>query len=318
MPEIPETELVERFVRATGPGGQNVNKVSTAVELRFDIANSPSLPEDLRARLLARRDRRVTNDGVLVISAQRFRTQDRNREDARDRLRAFRRGRPARAEDARGDAAHAGFEGAPAGCQARAQYDQEGARRCARMGLTMDEGYPRTSARRAACWRSPPNVPRVPPNRLARWIGRTVLRLGGWRMVGEMPDVARLVLIGAPHSSNWDGIWGFAAKAAMGIDIRVLGKDALFRVPLVGVVLRALGVIPVDRSNPKGVVEQAADMIRKARRRCGTASRPKARAAAWSAGRAGSGRSRAPPTCRCCRSTSTTPTRSSASARCGG
>lgn len=86
---IAEQELVERFVRAAGPGGQNVNKVSTAVELRFDVANSPSLPEAVRARLLARRDRRMTSDGVLVINAQRFRTQERNREDARARLAHF-------------------------------------------------------------------------------------------------------------------------------------------------------------------------------------------------------------------------------------
>jgi len=86
---IADDELVERFVRSAGPGGQNVNKVATAVELRFDIANSPSLPEPVRERLLAKRDRRVTGEGVLVLNAQRFRTQERNREDARERLAAF-------------------------------------------------------------------------------------------------------------------------------------------------------------------------------------------------------------------------------------
>ncbi len=83
---IPDEELVENFVRSSGPGGQNVNKVASAVELRFDVAHSPSLGEALRARLLARRDRRLTADGVLVIEANRFRDQARNRADARERL----------------------------------------------------------------------------------------------------------------------------------------------------------------------------------------------------------------------------------------
>ena len=86
---IPDEELVERFVRSSGPGGQNVNKVSSAVELRFDVRASPSMPEAVRERVLARRDRRLTDEGVLVIEAQRFRTQDRNREDARQRLAAI-------------------------------------------------------------------------------------------------------------------------------------------------------------------------------------------------------------------------------------
>ena len=84
--EIDDRELEERFIRASGPGGQNVNKVSTAVELRFDVRHSGSLPLAVRDRLVAIAGRRITDDGVLVIKADRFRTQERNREDARARF----------------------------------------------------------------------------------------------------------------------------------------------------------------------------------------------------------------------------------------
>jgi ribosome-associated protein len=83
---IDESEITETFIRGSGPGGQNVNKVASAVQLRFDVLNSPSLPDDVKARLARLAGRRLTQDGVLIISAQRFRTQERNREDALSRL----------------------------------------------------------------------------------------------------------------------------------------------------------------------------------------------------------------------------------------
>jgi len=83
---IDESELDESFIRSSGPGGQNVNKLSTAVQLRFDVRRSPSLPDDVRARLERLAGKRLTRDGVLIITAQNHRTQERNRADALDRL----------------------------------------------------------------------------------------------------------------------------------------------------------------------------------------------------------------------------------------
>ena len=83
---LSDDEVQERFIRSAGPGGQNVNKVSTAVELRFDVRGSPNLPNDVAVRLMKLAGRRLNQDGVLVLVAMRFRTQERNRADALDRL----------------------------------------------------------------------------------------------------------------------------------------------------------------------------------------------------------------------------------------
>lgn len=110
----------------------------------------------------------------------------------------------------------------------------------------------------------PGQAPRMPRNRWMEWLGRSVLRLGGWRMAGAFPDVPRAVLIAAPHSSNWDGVYGIAAKLGMGVRLSILGKHSLFKIPLLGPLLRWQGVIPVDRGSAQGVVGQAIDALRAA------------------------------------------------------
>lgn len=101
----------------------------------------------------------------------------------------------------------------------------------------------------------PPSVPRTPDRPWLRAVARGLLRLGGWRMEGAFPDLPKVVLIGAPHSSNWDGVWGFVAKVALGLDIRIIAKQQLFWWPL-GVLLTKLGVIPVNRGAAGNLVDE--------------------------------------------------------------
>ena len=106
----------------------------------------------------------------------------------------------------------------------------------------------------------PATLPQVPPNRFTRWFGRTVLRLGGWRMLAPFPVEGKAVVIFAPHSSNWDGLWGLAAKLGMGVQARILAKSQLFWWPL-SVLLRRIGVVPLNRASPQGTVGQAVALI---------------------------------------------------------
>jgi len=108
----------------------------------------------------------------------------------------------------------------------------------------------------------PPSAPRT-RNRWSQWLGRAVLRAGGWRVVGEFPDLPRLVIIAAPHSSGWDAVWGLGTKLALGLDIVFMGKREIFVGPL-GWLLRGLGGLPVNRSAPGGVAVQVATRMRDA------------------------------------------------------
>ena len=118
----------------------------------------------------------------------------------------------------------------------------------------------------------PTRIPEPPPNAprnggaFSRWLGRTILRLGGWTIAGNFANEPRMVLIAAPHSSGWDAVWGLAVKLAMGVEIAFLAKAELFRGPL-GWLLRKFGGIPVDRTRAHGAVEQAAASLRSAERR---------------------------------------------------
>ncbi len=106
----------------------------------------------------------------------------------------------------------------------------------------------------------PPRMPGLPDG-LQRRLCRGVLRLCGWHLAGAFPDVPKLVLIAAPHSSWWDGVWGLLIKVAIGADVNFMAKRELFGAPL-GSLLRRLGGMPIDRAATKGVVEQMVDQFR--------------------------------------------------------
>lgn len=107
----------------------------------------------------------------------------------------------------------------------------------------------------------PPMAPRIAGQGFIRWIGSSVIRHSSWRLAGEFPQVAKLVAIAAPHSSNWDGIIGISFAYALGVRATWMGKDSLFKFGL-DRLMRGLGGIPTDRSNPRGAVGQMAEMLR--------------------------------------------------------
>ncbi|MEP6632792.1 MAG: 1-acyl-sn-glycerol-3-phosphate acyltransferase [Luteimonas sp.] len=107
----------------------------------------------------------------------------------------------------------------------------------------------------------PSQVPRAATHAWERRIGYRLLQRGGWHVQGELPDLAKAVVIGAPHSSNWDGLWVYFASTAMGLDIRILGKPALFKIPLLGFILRRYGGFPASQDPELSVLEQASTLF---------------------------------------------------------
>lgn len=114
--------------------------------------------------------------------------------------------------------------------------------------------------------RVPPQVPRARTRAWERRFSHWVLRRSGWRVHGALPDIPKAVVIGAPHSSNWDGIWVYFASTAMGLDIRILGKPVLFKIPVLGFVLRRYGGFPASQDPDQPVLEQASALFRDAER----------------------------------------------------
>jgi len=113
----------------------------------------------------------------------------------------------------------------------------------------------------------PPNAPHSQSGKWVQRLGLLVLKLGGWKMAGEWPNLSKMVMIAAPHSSGWDAVWGMAVKAAMGVDIVFIGKAELFWGPL-GWILRKFGGRPVDRSAPGDIIDQIAAQIRASEKMC--------------------------------------------------
>ncbi len=110
-----------------------------------------------------------------------------------------------------------------------------------------------------------PPLARRTGNAFTRWFGTLVLRLGGWRVVGEFPNIPKLVMLAAPHSSAWDAVWGLAVRMKLGVDVRFMAKREAFWWPL-GVFLRAFGGVPIDRSSASGVVGGMVEELKRSER----------------------------------------------------